>query len=360
MSNIKTASEYRKLHLEVSNWFVVLIFAAQVVMFLALKKIGMEMDQTKYIIFHIIIPSLVNCISVGVTFKINKNKKITENVKNIVFIVNTFIMSFGIILSENMFPASISVALVPIIVATGFGSDLYLNIATGLSYISLLAVDFIYPYIHGEDQDIYISISYVEFSIIIILVRVVAGVIKDFCLSSASKIESHESNNVNLENKLLRDAMTGLYNHASFYGFLDTITKANSEDISTITLAIIDIDNFKKVNDTYGHSKGDEVILFLADVLKRRFTDVGYVCRYGGEEFAVIFINKNGRQAKELMEGALEEFRRHEFSWKEDPVTFSCGICEYMSGRMTDKELFGIADKVLYRAKNSGKNQCLL
>ena len=172
--------------------------------------------------------------------------------------------------------------------------------------------------------------------------------------------EGDSSQIVALVNKLLRDAMTGLYNHASFYGFLDTITKANSEDISTITLAIIDIDNFKKVNDTYGHSKGDEVILFLAEVLKRRFTDVGYVCRYGGEEFAVIFINKNGRQAKELMEGALEEFRRHEFSWKEDPVTFSCGICEYMSGRMTDKELFGIADKVLYRAKNSGKNQCLL
>ena len=65
-------------------------------------------------------------------------------------------------------------------------------------------------------------------------------------------------------------------------------------------------------------------------------------------------------EALKEMEWILEKFRKHRFEWTTEPITFSCGISEYASGLMTDKELFSITDKILYRAKENGKNRCLL
>lgn len=357
----KSYEEYRKLHLELTNWFIILIIIAQAIMLFVLKMVGADINVKDYLIKHIVITAIINFISVAIAYKIHKSRKFKDTTKNIVYLLTASVIVLGVAITENTTSASLCVLIIPIFLATGFGSNFYLNLTTVIAYIGLIITGFTGVRMTAyESDEVYRLVSYIECSLVIILVRVIASVIKDFCLSSASKIENHENATQNLEAELLRDRMTGLYNHASFYGFLQKITKENGTDMGDVTLAIIDIDNFKKVNDTYGHSKGDEVIIYLSDVLKKHFTDIGYVCRYGGEEFAVIFVNKKGKEAKRLMEAALEEFRNHTFSWKEEPVTFSCGICEYMSGMMTDKELFGIADKVLYRAKNSGKNQCLL
>lgn len=358
----KTSEEYRKLHLDLTNWLVILIAAAQFIMFFVIKYlIGDEIYFGAYFKKHILVTTLINFISLGITFRIHKSQKFGDDIKNMVYLICTVAIAFSVSLSEYSSYSAFCVLIVPIFLATGFGSAVYLNIVTVLVYICL----FVLGILHGnkirsggfEATEI---AAYVEFALIIILVRVIAEVIKDFCFMSATRIETHENNNQSLEAQLLRDRMTGLYNHASFYGFLENITRQNGSNMGDVTLAVIDIDNFKKVNDTYGHSKGDEVIIYLASILKRRFADIGYVCRYGGEEFAVIFVNRKGKEAKKLLDEALEEFRAHVYDWKEDPVTFSCGICEYSAGLMTDKELFGIADKVLYRAKNNGKNQCLL
>lgn len=354
-------AEYRKLHLDLANWLIILIVVAQIIMFFVLKIMGSEISFSQYFQRHILVTSLINFISLGVAFRIHKSKKFDDNIKNMAYLVCTVAIAFGVVIGEHSFNSTFCVLIIPIFLATGFGASIYLNVVTILVLLCLMVVSFFS--INSIDDSFKAATeiaAYMEFAIIIVLSRVIASVIKDYFFINATKLETHESNNQNLEDQLLRDRMTGLYNHASFYGFLENITRQNGSDMSDVTLAVIDIDNFKMVNDTYGHSKGDEVIIFLATVLKRRFSDIGYVCRYGGEEFAVIFVNRKGKEVKSLMEGALEEFRSHTYSWKEDPVTFSCGICEYKAGFMTDKQLFGIADKVLYRAKNNGKNQCLL
>ena len=73
--------------------------------------------------------------------------------------------------------------------------------------------------------------------------------------------------------------MTSLYNHTAFYEYLDDFVKNRDDD--PLTLAVVDIDDFKKVNDTYGHNNGDEVILNLSRVLQRNCGEDNYVCRYG-------------------------------------------------------------------------------
>ena len=170
-----------------------------------------------------------------------------------------------------------------------------------------------------------------------------------------SILQTHEKDNMALEKQLLRDQMTGLYNHTAFYEFLDRCVKMKGDE--PLTLAVVDIDDFKKVNDTYGHDNGDEVILTLAKVMQDHCGSENYVCRYGGEEFAVIFPNSRERDARQIMINTLEAFRSIRYDWLSGSVTFSCGVFQCSPYRMNAEEFFQVTDKLLYKAKHNGKNQ---
>lgn len=182
-------------------------------------------------------------------------------------------------------------------------------------------------------------------------------ILMEYVLDNDGAIRSHMSDNTKLANRLQRDPMTSLYNHTAFYDYLDTFVR--NRDDAPLTLAVIDIDDFKKVNDTYGHNNGDEVILNLSKVLQRNCGENNYVCRYGGEEFAVIFPDVKVKDATKMMNTSLEEFRETKYEWTDKRITFSCGIFQMSSYTMTAEEFFRVADKMLYNAKQNGKNQCI-
>lgn len=168
-------------------------------------------------------------------------------------------------------------------------------------------------------------------------------------------LQTHEKDNMALEKQLLRDQMTGLYNHTAFYEFLDRCVKMKGD--APLTLAVVDIDDFKKVNDTYGHDNGDEVILTLSKILQDHCGNDNYVCRYGGEEFAVIFPNSREKDARQVMLSCLEAFRNTHYDWHSGNISFSCGVFQCSPYRMNAEEFFQITDKLLYKAKHNGKNQ---
>ncbi|MBR5712043.1 MAG: GGDEF domain-containing protein [Lachnospiraceae bacterium] len=192
--------------------------------------------------------------------------------------------------------------------------------------------------------------------VLLILCCLCNEILLEYVLDNDGVIRSHKLDNRKLENRLLREPMTGLYNHTAFYEYLDSFVKNRGE--KPLTLAVVDIDDFKKVNDTYGHNNGDEVILCLSRVLQKHCGEENYVCRYGGEEFAVIFPNVKVRDAAAMMNHALEEFRETQYAWLDGRITFSCGIFQLSSYTMSAEEFFRVADKMLYNAKHNGKNQC--
>lgn len=93
---------------------------------------------------------------------------------------------------------------------------------------------------------------------------------------------------VQLEERLKYDSLTNLYNTKTFYHILEVTIKDNEMPLS---IAVIDIDDFKSVNDTWGHEQGNQVLIYLAELLRSYCSPHGYVFRYGGEEFTVIFPN---------------------------------------------------------------------
>jgi len=160
-----------------------------------------------------------------------------------------------------------------------------------------------------------------------------------------------------LRSLILRDSLTGLLNHSAVKEQLTREVFRSRRDSAPMALAMIDIDHFKRINDTYGHQVGDQVIRALARQLQQRLRRSDVIGRYGGEEFAVILPRTTAVIAVDVLDQIREAFAaiRHYTGQKDFTATFSAGIAE-ISPDMDAETLFRNADAVLYRAKNGGRN----
>lgn len=157
------------------------------------------------------------------------------------------------------------------------------------------------------------------------------------------------------------DSLTNLWNHGFFQHALATEIEKAKEEKTSLSLLMIDIDNFKKLNDQYGHQNGDIVLRELATVLKDSARDKDYVCRYGGEEFSIILPQTNKEQAFAIAERIRGEISRHNFQkfslFKQLVITVSIGLATFPDDTEMKGELIARADKSMYVAKFGGKNR---
>ena len=147
------------------------------------------------------------------------------------------------------------------------------------------------------------------------------------------------------------DGLTGVYNHRHFHEMLDWNISHLNRSPQAFSLFIIDIDDFKKYNDTKGHVEGDKVLHNFAQLLVSSTRDNDMVFRYGGEEFAVILSQTDQFAAQKVGERLLIIVRSRM------PVTMSVGLSSFPLNAQIKSELVVRADKALYRAKSSGKNR---
>ncbi len=155
-----------------------------------------------------------------------------------------------------------------------------------------------------------------------------------------------------------RDSLTGLLNHTNLREQMLRETMRAERAKTKLCFAMIDLDNFKSVNDSYGHLTGDNVLKGLSRILEERLRRTDIIGRYGGEEFGVILINTELDDAATIMDEIRENFSkvRHQSEIEPFHVTFSCGIAEYPSCQDVDT-LTDSADRALYAAKNAGRNR---
>jgi diguanylate cyclase (GGDEF)-like protein len=163
-----------------------------------------------------------------------------------------------------------------------------------------------------------------------------------------------------MEKMVKMDALTDLNNHMSFHEYLDHLLHHSDSQGLSIQLALMDVDNFKQVNDTYGHHTGDQILKYAAQKIKELITPNDFVARYGGEEFAVIFIEKTLQESYDLTEKIRQELSQTPHEELEGKrITVSVGLNEYGKGDGKNV-LFEGADIALYSAKRAGKNKTLI
>jgi len=156
------------------------------------------------------------------------------------------------------------------------------------------------------------------------------------------------------------DGLTDLYNHRYFQETLKQQMEMAKRYGSSVSLIIVDIDFFKKFNDTYGHQAGDAVLRQVAQVLKKNVRTSDVVCRYGGEEMSIILPNTNNAEARVNAERICKAVAEKPFKLNatdESHVTISLGVSTFPQDGEDSKALIETADRGLYRAKENGRNQ---
>jgi len=162
---------------------------------------------------------------------------------------------------------------------------------------------------------------------------------------------------------MVQDSLTGLINHSGLQQQLDFEVARARRQKTPLSFAMIDIDHFKKVNDSYGHPAGDRVLMSISRFLRQQLRKTDVVGRYGGEEFGSILTGTGGDPAQKVLDRIRDDFGRveHPRGDSKFTVSFSAGIASLGADASTSAgELVLAADQALYRAKKQGRNQVVL
>lgn len=188
---------------------------------------------------------------------------------------------------------------------------------------------------------------------------------RDELLEARQQAQSAEQRVHELEGELERvsgqvreDQLTGALNRRGMEDAMTReIARANRSK-KPLCVAVLDVDNFKRLNDTYGHSAGDAALVHLAKVIKHTVRPTDVIARFGGEEFVIILTETGRNEAVKVTERLQRELTRRFFLHNNERLlmTFSAGVAEYRQGD-SDESLFQRADKAMYQAKVQGKNR---
>ena len=162
-----------------------------------------------------------------------------------------------------------------------------------------------------------------------------------------------------LEHQATTDSLTGLYNHRAFHERLRKSLASASRSHEAVSVLMLDIDDFKRVNDIYGHGAGDEILRGLAETLKDSVRTSDAVYRLGGEEFAIVIASRSPENAEQLAHRVVERVTATDF----DPagrITISVGLARGPEHAMNPRELIACAEAAMMSAKARGKNQIVL
>ena len=164
-----------------------------------------------------------------------------------------------------------------------------------------------------------------------------------------------------VKHKSHTDSLTLLWNHGFFQDKLAEEVKKTRENKKPLSLLILDLDNFKALNDNCGHQNGDIILKEVSNLLKDSSREIDYVCRYGGEEFSIILTQTNketGYSVAERIRQKIEQYIFPSFSlYQDQKVTVSIGLATYPDDAENNNDLISQADRAMYKAKFSGKNQ---
>ncbi len=160
----------------------------------------------------------------------------------------------------------------------------------------------------------------------------------------------------------IRDPLTGIYNRRFVFDRLKTITFEYARKKRVFSVAVLDLDRFKNVNDTWGHQAGDFVLTEFAGILSATARQYDIVGRYGGEEFIVVAPGATEDEARAYLDRVLDTVRARTFDWKDGPIklTFSAGFAtatEFAADELTVEGIVALADTRLYGAKEAGRNR---
>ncbi len=294
------------------------------------SELNIEVDKS-FNIFFLVIVSFVILLTINVFFyQLKEEIDFFQLVANSILLMTTFYLIY--VTQKNSTNKS--------------GFYYYTSIGFAFIFFGLLILTLNYVYIYSQ--------SAVEISVKLLFVfgytLLAIGVTK--------WIKYNESRQDELALQANTDELTGILNRRSFTGFVNHEFQKARKHSMPFSLVIIDIDFFKLVNDEYGHLVGDEILKNLAHLMSSSFRSADKVCRWGGEEFAILLPNTSLNNAMNVADKFRKKIQKQNFYHEQHTIkyTISSGVSEFLSSDKNVDNLIKRADEALYKAKNNNRN----
>ncbi len=365
--NRKWSQALEKRRTQISNlfWGIVCIeFLAELSVFSALKATHFfynDADKLNYLWQYVLIPSLLNLLFVSVCSASQHSKSRTTNQKNDAILFTGSIMCFVLTYFHDAVFVVYASYILPIMIATLFGESEKTK-AVFLGNVVLSAFCWGHSYIHITNPSEIFFINLTAFYAVLFAAYLFCQVLISYNKENLIYLRSGDRLQQSLKEQIKQDSLTGLYNQNTFFSYIGTVLNEDTPKGKETALAILDLDDFKKINDTYGHSTGNEVLTSLSKMLRVFFSEENeFVSRYGGEEFAILFRGTTQEGAFKKIDSFRSEFAKLSLpSMNYEHVTFSVGIAQSDFFRDNPDDLFDRADHALYQAKAEGKDRIVI
>ena len=318
------------------------------------ESISLSFEQ--YILKYILIPMLLNigwlCVSIAGMHIGGINIRLR------IYLLSISLLGVCFVFYSVHYIFHISIIFFAPILFTAF-YDKYL-LTTVISILSLLAKLFSDFFVFWDKDRLhpldsgYTIMTIIVSTLLLIFFYGISMVIIYFQKKKNNAVIKLENERIKMSEQLVIDPLTGIYNRLGMRRMLEFVENS-SED--TYFLAMLDLDSFKYLNDTFGHTKGDQCLEEIGHILKKYSTDDITTFRFGGDEFCILFKNKTYDEVIEICTAIREEWETAGLNKLSTFVTLSIGISQYVKG-MSIHDLLQSADKALYDEKNQ-KNSIL-
>ncbi|GAA6172822.1 hypothetical protein NBRC116592_24920 [Colwellia sp. KU-HH00111] len=312
---------------------------------------------------------LVTQVLLFYLLKTDKNLRFSDpNLTTVQLLNATFWITTAMILMPEIKGIMVFFSFICLLYSIYHTSKMALFLLPITSIIGLAIADFSYYLQYPNEFSLeYQAVEFAVFTLSAIWISIIAN----FSLKLRNKL-SQQREEILTSNQLLalqneQDPLTGLKNRRYFDEKFTIEYKRASRNRSSLSMVMMDLDNFKKINDTYGHDAGDVCLKFIASLLAEEVVRTGDVlARYGGEEFVILLPNTASTQAFQLALQLKDKINKSIFNYTnsinvELSLTASFGVSGYNENNVTSQdELLITADKALYQAKYLGRNQVQL
>lgn len=347
--------KWRKLIYKTNFACMLVVFITEIIMYFIFLKEGLFLHTIPVYLFRfLLLPTFIS-LSLILLDVIARHKYKTRDVMlNILPVLQLTLLCFMVSCVHHVFAVTFCTFSFPIFLSSIFNDRRLTRGITIISVILLTVAQFIGP----DFNLVYSAYLIPEYFVAVIALLasfLVCTILVKFQDEKNRVIEHVYQSRMEAISQLNLDQKTGLYGVTAYHSYLDQLLN-NHPSQHAIAIAMLDIDDFKRVNDTFGHAKGDEVIQCVANLMKNLCDDRFFPVRFGGEEFIILFYDGDWQEYKDLTKRLLVEFSLHTYDFSDTPITISAGLAQWFPN-CSGECLFTHADKALYASKATGKNR---
>lgn len=348
----------KKFKNELVHWMFIFTCAFGVIdlcFFISYQISGIIADRTlRYFLLRVLLPFALNLLISIFSDRCNKSISLSLAASNLRLSFSIVSMAGIMACVHNYFEAlwcgpAITLVIVSAFVNQGILHKMFLYCFPLETLAFLISIGE-----HPEELSFRLQSLLVAFMVTIFAYGLIRLVQKYYLkILEATKDLAEEK--LQAEHNYHYDYLTGVYSRAHFMESADRML-TKSLKARHIGVAMMDIDDFKKINDTYGHEYGDLVLKNLGDLLQNSIHGYGIAGRYGGEEFTILLLDQPSVVYDQLLEKIRTDFENIHYSFTDQKITLSIGLVEG-NNTTSMEDMISAADEALYRAKKEGKNR---